>query len=62
MSETISINLWDDYYEDGYIPAGERQETHMYVEAYEGNDKEGDCKKKKNRKGWIDGDTCMYEP
>jgi hypothetical protein len=28
----IHINLWDDYYEDGYIPEGEKQETHMYVE------------------------------
>jgi hypothetical protein len=28
----IHINLWDDYYEDGHIPEGEKQETHMYVE------------------------------
>ena len=28
----IHINLWDDYYDDGHVPSGEKQETHMYVE------------------------------
>ena len=28
----IHINLWDDYYDDGHVPEGEKQETHMYVE------------------------------
>jgi hypothetical protein len=26
------INIWDDYYEDGYIPDGEIQESYIYVE------------------------------
>ena len=26
------INIWDDYYEDGYVPDGELQETYAYVE------------------------------
>lgn len=28
----ININIWDDYYEDGYVPEGEKQKTHIYVE------------------------------
>lgn len=28
----IHINIWDDYYEDGYIPEGEIQETNICVE------------------------------
>lgn len=28
----ISINIWDDYYDDGFIPEGEIQETYAYVE------------------------------
>lgn len=31
----IPINIWDDYYEDGYVPEGEVQETYVYVEDYE---------------------------
>ena len=30
--KTIPINIWDDYYEDGYVPEGEKQETYIYVE------------------------------
>lgn len=30
--EQIPINIWDDYYEEGYIPEGEKQETYIYVE------------------------------
>lgn len=30
--ERIPINIWDDYYDDGYVPEGERQEIHAYVE------------------------------
>lgn len=30
--ERIPINIWDDYYEEGYIPEGEIQETYIYVE------------------------------
>lgn len=28
----IPINIWDDYYEDDYVPEGEKQETYIYVE------------------------------
>ncbi len=31
----IYINIWDDYYDDGYVPKGEIQETYMYVEDFE---------------------------
>jgi hypothetical protein len=30
--EYYPINIWDDYYEEGYIPEGEIQETYIYVE------------------------------
>lgn len=30
--ERIPINIWDDYYEDGYVPEGKIQETYIYVE------------------------------
>ena len=29
---TIPINIWDDFYDDGYIPQGETQNTYIYVE------------------------------
>lgn len=29
----ISINIWDDYFDDGYVPEGEIQETYAYVES-----------------------------
>lgn len=29
---TININIWDDYWDDGYTPEGESQDTYMYVE------------------------------
>ena len=32
---TIPINLWDDYWEDDFVPEGEIQKTFMYVENYE---------------------------
>jgi hypothetical protein len=28
----IDINIWDDYYDDGYVPDGEKQDTFIYVE------------------------------
>lgn len=28
----ICINIWDDFYEDGYVPEGNIQETYAYVE------------------------------
>ncbi len=30
--ERIPINIWDDFYEDGYVPENEIQETYAYVE------------------------------
>ena len=32
MTEKININIWDDYFGDGYVPAGKIQETYAYVE------------------------------
>jgi len=32
MTKQISINIWDDYYDDGYVPEGEIQETYAYAE------------------------------
>lgn len=29
---SIPINIWDDFWEDGYVPDGEIQETYAYVE------------------------------
>jgi len=28
----IPVNIWDDYYDDGYVPKGEVQKTYVYVE------------------------------
>lgn len=28
----ININIWDDFYDDGYVPAGEKQKTYIYIE------------------------------
>lgn len=33
MSNYISVNIWDDYYEDGYVPEVENQETYAYIES-----------------------------
>lgn len=30
--EYIPINIWDDFYDDGHIPEGEKLETYIYVE------------------------------
>jgi hypothetical protein len=30
--EKILINIWDDFYDDSYVPKGEKQETYIYVE------------------------------
>lgn len=30
--QKIPINIWDDFYDDGYVPEGERLETYIYVE------------------------------
>lgn len=32
MSETINVNIFDDYYGDDAVPAGEIQETYAYLE------------------------------
>lgn len=31
----IPFNIWDDYWDDGYVPAGKVQETHGYIEEYD---------------------------
>jgi hypothetical protein len=31
-ADAISINIWDDYCSDGYVPDGAVQETYAYVE------------------------------
>lgn len=31
-NNTIDINIWDDFHEDGYVPEGEIQQTYGYVE------------------------------
>ncbi len=28
----IPINIWDDFYDDGHVPEGEKLETYIYVE------------------------------
>jgi hypothetical protein len=30
--ERIPINIWDDFYDDGFVPEGKIQETFIYVE------------------------------
>ena len=30
--KSIPINIWDDFYDDGYVPKGEVLETYCYVE------------------------------
>ena len=32
MADSININIWDDYYEDGFVPEGKNQETYAYVD------------------------------
>ena len=31
--EKISINIWDDYCDDGYVPEGKTQDTYAYIES-----------------------------
>jgi hypothetical protein len=31
----IPYNIWDDFWDDGYTPAGQTQKTHGYVEEYD---------------------------
>lgn len=33
--KNIGWNIWDDYYDDGFVPQGEVQETHGYVEEFD---------------------------
>lgn len=35
LIETIPINIWDDFYDDGYVPEGKKQETKIYIESGE---------------------------
>lgn len=42
----VHINIWDDFYDDGYIPEGEKQETYIYVEEDENDithEKQKEC-------------------
>jgi hypothetical protein len=32
LFDRIPFNVWDDFYDDGYIPEGEKQDTYGYVE------------------------------
>lgn len=32
MTDKINVNIWDDYYEDRYVPAGKVQTTYAYLE------------------------------
>lgn len=32
MTQLINVNIWDDYYEDGDVPEGKKQETYAYLE------------------------------
>jgi hypothetical protein len=41
MKNTINVNIWDDYHDDGYVPEGEIQETYAYIESDISDD---DCK------------------
>jgi hypothetical protein len=36
----IDINIWDDYYEDGFIPEGKFQETYIYIEEEDFSDED----------------------
>jgi len=31
----IDVNIWDDYYDDDFVPEGETQETYIYIEEYD---------------------------
>ena len=35
MNKTIDINIWDDFYDDGYVPYGETTESFIHVEDYD---------------------------
>ena len=44
--EKININIWDDFYDDGYIPQGKKQKRYIYVEENEKNitqEKQKEC-------------------
>jgi deoxyribodipyrimidine photolyase len=30
--EYIPINIWDDFWDDGYVPEGDKPQTYIYVE------------------------------
>ncbi|MEK6828864.1 MAG: hypothetical protein AABY15_01970 [Nanoarchaeota archaeon] len=31
--ESVSLNIWDDFYDDDYVPEGKIQKTHAYIES-----------------------------
>lgn len=32
IKQNFTINFWDDFYDDGFVPEGEEQKTFAYVE------------------------------
>jgi len=34
-AKKIPINIWDDYWDDGYVPEGDCQKTYAYIELYD---------------------------
>lgn len=30
--ESINLNIWDDFYDDDYVPEGKEQKTYAYIE------------------------------
>ena len=41
--ETIPINIWDDFHDDGYVPEGEVQESYICVEDDSPEDFKKEC-------------------
>lgn len=33
--DRVPINIWDDFYEDGFVPEGKKQKTYLYIEDYD---------------------------
>ena len=35
LPQSIPYNIWDDFWDNGYAPAGQTQQTHGYIEEYD---------------------------
>lgn len=35
QKQYIPVNIWDDYYDDGHVPKGKKQETTIYIEDHD---------------------------